>query len=112
MNGAGCNAGLARGYASVTGNGDHDSAPGFDGLWTAGAPNLKEDYAWRSNHVITLTAAITDRFYGRPIRPSYMSGCSKGGQAVLMEAQRFPEDFDALMPDAPGYNIKSHEHER
>jgi feruloyl esterase len=106
VNSNGCNAGLARGYASVTGNGGHDSIPGFDGLWAAGAPNLQEDYAWRSNHVITLAAkAITERFYGRPIRHSYMSGCSKGGQAVLMEAQRFPEDFDGWMPAAPVYNL-------
>jgi hypothetical protein len=33
-----------------------------------------------------------------------MSGCSKGGQAVLMEAQRFPEDYDGLMPVAPVYD--------
>lgn len=105
-NGAACNAGLARGYASVTGNGGHDSVFGFDGLWAAGAPILQDDFAWRSNHVITLAAkAITTRYYGRPIRHSYMAGCSKGGQAVLMEAQRFPEDFDGLLPMAPVYDL-------
>jgi hypothetical protein len=33
-----CNLGLARGYASATGNGGHDSALGFDGVWAANAP--------------------------------------------------------------------------
>ena len=33
-----------------------------------------------------------------------MVGNSKGGQAVLLEAQRFPEDFDGLMPSAPVYD--------
>jgi hypothetical protein len=105
-NGMACNAGLARGYASVTGNGGHDGVPGFDGLWAAGAPMLQDDYAWRSNHVITLAAkAITIRYYGRSIQHSFMVGCSKGGQAVLMEAQRFPEDFDGWMPVAPVYDL-------
>jgi feruloyl esterase len=100
-----CNAALARGYASVTGNGGHESALGFDGIWAANAPELQEDFGWRSNHVVTLIAkAITTHYYGKPIRHSYMAGNSKGGQAVLLEAQRFPEDFDALMPSAPVYD--------
>ena len=54
------NLGLARGYASATGNGGHDSVWGFDGVWAANAPELQEDFGWRSNHVITLAAkAIT-----------------------------------------------------
>src|SRR5580704_5407273 len=100
-----CHLGLSRGYASVTGNGGHDSAWGFDGVWAANAPELQEDFGWRSNHVVTLIAkAITTHYYGKPIKHSYMGGGSKGGQAVLMEAQRFPEDFDGLMPSAPVYD--------
>jgi feruloyl esterase len=106
VNGGNCNASLARGYASVTGNGGHDGGGGFDGVWAANNPNLQEDFAWRHNHVITLAAkAITTTFYGKPITRSYMSGCSKGGHAVLMEAQRFPEDFDGLLAIAPVYDL-------
>jgi hypothetical protein len=106
VNGAACNLTLARGYASVTGNGGHDGHPAFDGVWAANSPGLQEDFAWRHNHVITVAAkAITTKFYGQPIARSYMSGCSKGGHAVLMEAQRFPEDFDGLMPIAPVYDL-------
>ena len=69
------------------------------------APELQEDFGWRSNHVVTLIAkAITKHYYGKPIKYSYMVGNSKGGQAVLLEAQRFPEDFDGLMPSAPVYD--------
>ena len=100
-----CNLGLARGYASVTGNGGHESALGFDGIWAANAPELQEDFGWRSNHVVTLVAkTITTHYYGKPIKYSYMAGGSKGGQAVLAEAQKFPEDFDGLMPSAPVYD--------
>lgn len=106
VDGRRCNFALARGYASATGNGGHESSGvGFDAIWAAGAPDLQEDFGWRSNHVVTLIAKeITTRYYGKPIRHSYMAGNSKGGQAVLLEAQRFPEDFDALMPSAPVYD--------
>src|SRR5215470_14530005 len=96
---------LARGYASATGNGGHDSGWGFDGIWAANAPELQEDFGWRSNHVVTLAAkAITAHYYAKAIKHSYMVGGSKGGQAVLMEAQRFPDDFDGLMASAPVYD--------
>ena len=100
-----CDLGLMRGYASATGNGGHESARGFDGIWAANAPELQEDFGWRSNHVVTLiTKAITTRYYNKPIQHAYIVGNSKGGQAVLMEAQRFPEDFDGYMPSAPVYD--------
>jgi len=106
LSSAACNLGLARGFASVTGNGGHDGAfSGFDGIWAANAPELQEDFGWRSNHIVTLIAkAITTRYYGQPIRHSYIAGISKGGQAALLEAQRFPEDFDGLLPVAPVYD--------
>src|SRR5215470_19774417 len=105
VNGELCTPALERGYATVTTNGGHDGGSGFDGVWAANAPNLQEDFAWRGAHVVTLAAKeITTHFYGAPISRAYMSGCSKGGQAVLMEAQRFPEDFDGLMPVAPVYD--------
>jgi feruloyl esterase len=105
VDGRRCNLTLARGYASATANGGHDSVLGFDGVWAANAPELQEDFGWRSNHVITLIAkTIITRYYGEPIKYSYMAGNSKGGQAVLMEAERFPEDFDGLMPSAPVYD--------
>ncbi|MBV9302483.1 MAG: tannase/feruloyl esterase family alpha/beta hydrolase [Acidobacteriaceae bacterium] len=99
------NLGLSRGYASATGNGGHDSARGFDGIWAANAPELQNDFGWRSNHVVTLISkAIITHYYAKPIKYSYIAGNSKGGQAVLMEAQRFPEDFDGYLPSAPVYD--------
>jgi Tannase and feruloyl esterase len=100
-----CDLGLMRGYASATGNGGHEGSAAFDGIWAANAPELQEDFGWRSNHVVTLiTKAIAVHYYSKPIRYAYMAGNSKGGQAVLMEAQRFPADFDGYMPSAPVYD--------
>ncbi len=106
LSGQACNPALGRGYASVTANGGHDSGPGFDGLWAAYAPRLQEDYGWRSTHIVTIAAkAITTQYYGRAIAHSYISGCSKGGQSVLKEAQQFPEDYDGYLPIAPVYDL-------
>ena len=103
---AACNPALARGYASVTTNGGHDGGQGFDGVWAANAPRLQEDFAWRGTHIVTIaTKAITTQYYGRPITRAYISGCSKGGHAVLKEAQQFPEDYDGYLPIAPVYDL-------
>ncbi len=106
VNGAACNPSLARGYASVTTNGGHDGGQGFDGVWAASATRLQEDFGWRGTHVVTIAAkAITTQYYGRPIARSYIAGCSKGGQAVLKEAQQFPGDYDGYLPVAPVYDF-------
>jgi feruloyl esterase len=105
VNSTACNPTLARGYASVTTNGGHEGGPGFDGVWAANAPELQEDFGWRSTHVVTVAAkAITRKYYGREIKYSYISGCSKGGQAALKEAQMFPTDYDGVLPIAPVYD--------
>src|SRR5229473_567142 len=48
--------------------------------------------------------AITRAYYGAPAKYSYYVGCSKGGQQGLMEAQRYPEDFDGLIAGDPANN--------
>ena len=44
---------------------------------------------------------MTTAFYGKPPTRSYFVGCSDGGREALMEAQRFPEDFDGIIAGAP-----------
>jgi len=105
LNGDFDNAGLAQGYAAVTSNGGHFSAPGFDGLWGASSPQLQQDFGYRDNHVVTVAAKkIIEAYYGSAPRRSYMAGCSKGGQGVLEEALSYPDEYDGILPFAPVYD--------
>ncbi|TMR30036.1 tannase/feruloyl esterase family alpha/beta hydrolase [Nonomuraea zeae] len=77
-----------------------------DGSWAAGNPQAQIDFAYRGVHVTAEVAkAIITRFYGRPPAYSYFNGCSDGGREALMEAQRFPGDFDGIAAGAPANNM-------
>jgi feruloyl esterase len=60
------------------------------------------NYAYRSNHETALAAKTLIRlYYGQKEKFSYFVGCSEGGRQALMEAERFPEDFDGIAAGAP-----------
>ena len=97
--------GLARGYATVSTDSGHQSTSGSDASWALNHPERIIDFGYRAQHLATQAAkTLTQRFYGRPPRYSYFVGCSQGGHHGLMEAQRFPEDYDGIIAGAPVYN--------
>ena len=53
--------------------------------------------------------AIISSSYSQPPRLSYWNGCSTGGRQGLMSAQKYPEDFDAILAGAPA-NYQTHLH--
>jgi feruloyl esterase len=60
------------------------------------------DYSYRAIHEMTVSAkAIVQAFYGNGPRLSYFVGCSAGGRQALLEAQRFPDDFNGIIAGAP-----------
>ncbi len=78
---------------------------GVGGEW-GDDPKLRIDFAYRGVHVTALAAkALISRYYGRPAKYSYFAGCSDGGREALMEAQRFPDDFDGITAGAPAMNF-------
>lgn len=63
------------------------------------------DWGHRAVHESIVAAkTLAARFYGASPRYSYFAGCSTGGHQALMEAQRYPADFDGIMAGDPGNN--------
>jgi hypothetical protein len=63
------------------------------------------DFASRSLHEMTEKAkAVIRAYYGDPQKFAYWNGCSTGGRQGLMEAQRFPADYDGILAGAPAIN--------
>jgi feruloyl esterase len=92
---------LARGYA--TGGTDNGHQGGLaDASWAVGHPELVVEFGHRSVHTTTVTAkAVVAAFYGVAPARSYFLGCSTGGRQGLMEAQRYPEDYEGVVAGAP-----------
>ena len=96
---------LNRGYAaSSTDTGHVRGDGGFDANWALNRPDLIEDFGHRSIHLTAVHGkTISEAFYGDAPNYAYYQGCSKGGQQGMMEAQRYPEDFDGLVVGDPAH---------
>jgi feruloyl esterase len=76
--------------------------------WAIDDPMLKVDFGYRSEHVFALAAkAIIASFYGSAPAHSYYDGCSDGGREALMEAQRYPADFNGIIAGAPAFTRRA-----
>ena len=95
--------GLRRGYATASNDTGHK---GGTAAFAVGHPEKLIDFAYRAMHEMTVQSkAIIQTFYRRGPQLSYYQGCSTGGRQGLMEAQRYPEDFDAIIAGAPVNNM-------
>ncbi len=93
---------IHRGYAVAATDTGHT---GDDPDFVVGHPEALADWGHRAVHETAVAAkALIAGFYGHAPRYSYFSGCSTGGQQALMEAQRYPTDFDGIIAGAPGNN--------
>jgi hypothetical protein len=94
---------LARGYAVIASDMGHAAAPNVT-LYRFNGLEQIIDFGFRATHVVTLAGKeIVDEYYGRPAKLSYYMGCSTGGVQGVIEAQRYPYDFDGILVGAPAY---------
>ncbi len=92
---------LRRGYATAGTDTGHEGQA-VDASWAYKHPEKVIDFGYRALHETTENAKkLVQAFYGQAPRRSYFDSCSDGGREALMEAQRFPEDFDGILAGAP-----------
>jgi feruloyl esterase len=95
---------LRSGYAATATDAGHTGTP-VDAAWAAGHPEKVVDFGHRGIHEMTRVAkAVVQEHYGEKARRSYFHGCSDGGREALMEAQRYPEDYDGILAGAPAHH--------
>jgi hypothetical protein len=92
------------GYATVGTDTGHQGS-GTDASWALNNLERKVNFGYLGIHRTAEAAkAIVAHYYGAPATRNYFTGCSRGGGQALMEAQRYPEDFDGIIAGAPAYD--------
>ena len=93
------------GYATVGTDAGH-TASSLTAGWALRNDTRITDFAYRAVHrTAEVTKLLIAAYYGRAPEHSYFIGCSNGGREALMEAQRYPADFDGIVAIAPAYNF-------
>ena len=92
---------VSKGYAATATDTGHSGSP-INASWAPGHPEKVIDFGYRGIHEMTRVAKDAARvYYAKAVRRSYFAGCSDGGREALMEAQRYPEDYDGILAGAP-----------
>jgi feruloyl esterase len=107
-NGVGLGTAVKNGYAATT----TDAGIGdvLDTSWVLNSDGkvnnaLLTNFASRSQHEAAVVGkAVVNGVYGKRAAFSYFTGCSTGGREGYMEAQRYPDDYDGILADAPAIN--------
>jgi feruloyl esterase len=96
------NFGLRRNYAVSTSDSGHWGSGAVDGRWAMNNPVAQMDWAQRSvPETARVTKIILKTYYGMEHKRAYFAGCSTGGRMAVMEALRYPKDFDGIISGAP-----------
>jgi hypothetical protein len=92
---------LRRGFATAGSDAGHQG-DGEDASWAFGHPEKIADFGWRAVHLTAERAKdVIKAYYGKPAQNAYFDSCSDGGREALMEAERFPEDYNGILAGAP-----------
>ncbi len=95
---------VTAGYAAGATDTGHKGTS-IDATWALHHPEKIVDFGHRAIHEMTVQSkAIVKAYYGEAPHKSYFAGCSNGGRQALMEAQRYPADYDGIISGAPAYD--------
>ncbi|MGB6946786.1 MAG: tannase/feruloyl esterase family alpha/beta hydrolase [Bryobacteraceae bacterium] len=96
------NEALKLGFAFAQTNTGHDGRKEPGATFILSNPQKAIDYAYRAVHLTAKTAKdITKEYYGKSISHAYWDSCSNGGRQGLIEAERYPDDFDGVIANSP-----------
>ena len=94
---------LTRGFAMASTDTGHEGQT----MSFMAQPEALIDYAYRGVHLATRFAKkVIQTYYDQDIRYSYLQGCSNGGRAAMLEAIRFPHDYDGIIAGAPAIRFE------
>jgi len=101
---------LTLGYAvSATDDGHETQGIMPNTNWAIGHPEKLIDFGYRALHeTARISKVVLQAYYGKTESHDYFAGCSDGGREALMEAERYPEDFDGIIAGAPANNWTHH----
>ena len=98
------NARMGEGFAVVSTDTGHRTDDSGDTTWAVGHPERVIDFGYRGIHEAAVNAKlIVTAFYGNAPSHAYFASCSNGGRQGLMEAQRYPDDYDGILAGAPAH---------
>ncbi|MCH7815632.1 MAG: tannase/feruloyl esterase family alpha/beta hydrolase [Proteobacteria bacterium] len=99
---------VAEGYAVANSNMGHDSGTEPGSSFAYNNRQAEIDFGYRAVHLTVMAGKTLVRSYYRQAPDySYFEGCSTGGREGLMEAQRYPNDFDGIVAGAPAYTYQA-----
>jgi hypothetical protein len=89
------------GYATAGTDTGH-KGNGIQADWALNNLERAVNFGFLAVHRTTeVSKVIILNYYGNEPAYSYFGGCSRGGGQALMEAQRYPEDYDGIVCGAP-----------
>jgi feruloyl esterase len=100
---------LQLGYATSNTDTGHQAAANTDGEWALGNYERVVNFGDRATHLMAeADKVILNAFYNAQPAHSYFNGCSQGGHEAMIEAQRYPNDYDGVIAGDPANNWTHH----
>jgi feruloyl esterase len=103
---------LGKGYAVIVQDSGH-AGNGTDAAWLKTPDGKRDkakmvDFLYRAAHDVTVTGKqFAKAYYAEPVEHAYFDGCSTGGRMAMMEAERYPTDFNGIIAGDPAMDYHS-----